>query len=48
MGLLHRHPALERAEIIAEMQISGRLHAGKDARLERREAEMSGHGGDPS
>ena len=31
MRRLHLDEALERAEIIAEMQVAGRLHAGKDA-----------------
>src|SRR5262249_26658664 len=29
--LLHLHPARERAQVVAEMQVAGRLHAGKDA-----------------
>ena len=39
MALLHLHPLLERAEIIAEMQRVRRLHSGEDARDE------VGHGG---
>ncbi len=35
IALLQRHEFGDRAEIIAEVQVAGRLHAGKDAFLER-------------
>jgi hypothetical protein len=34
MILLQGHELADRAEIITEMQVSGRLDAGKDERLE--------------
>jgi len=29
-GILHRHPIADRAQIIAEVEIAGRLDAGDD------------------
>ena len=36
VGILQRDEPLNRAEIVAEMQVPGRLHAGKYPLLERR------------
>jgi hypothetical protein len=37
MAVLELHEAADRAKIIAEMKVSGRLDAGKDERLEGHE-----------
>ena len=39
VALLQLDEALDRAEIVAEMQVPGRLHAGKHPLLERRHAQ---------
>jgi hypothetical protein len=41
MRILQFHPSLDRAEIVAKMQIAGRLHAGKDAGHRKFSCELS-------